>query len=65
VAVNAWAGAAIMLALGVGKDIAINFSLASGFLLVASAVTASMLGVLASIAVRVLSRRGLARTSTS
>jgi hypothetical protein len=31
--VNAGASAAILLALGVGKDIAINFSLASGLLL--------------------------------
>jgi uncharacterized membrane protein YbhN (UPF0104 family) len=61
--VNAGAGVAILLALGVGKDIAINFSLASGLLLVVSAVTASMCGVLASIAIRVLTRRELARTT--
>ena len=36
--VNAGASAAILLALGVGKDVAINFSLASGLLLVASAL---------------------------
>src|SRR5581483_8688315 len=39
--VNAGAAAAILLALGVGKNIAINFSLASGLLLVISAVAAS------------------------
>ncbi len=65
VVVNAGAGVAILLALGVGKDIAINFSLASGLLLVASAVTASMCGVLASIAFRMVARRGLARTSSA
>ena len=37
---------AILLALGVGKDIAINFSLASGLLLVTSAVVAAICGVL-------------------
>jgi hypothetical protein len=50
--VNAGAAAAILLALGVTKDIAINFSLASGLLLVISAVAASMCGVLATLAVR-------------
>jgi uncharacterized membrane protein YbhN (UPF0104 family) len=57
--VNAGAGVAILLALGVGKDIAINFSLASGLLLVMSAVVASMCGVLASVALRQLTTRGL------
>src|SRR5204862_4387264 len=54
--VNAGAAAAILLALGVGKDIAINFSLASGLLLVASALTASVLGVLASLAMTAAAR---------
>jgi uncharacterized membrane protein YbhN (UPF0104 family) len=63
VVVNAGAGVAILLASGVGKDIAINFSLASGLLIVVSAVTASMCGVLASFTIRLLSRRELARTS--
>jgi uncharacterized membrane protein YbhN (UPF0104 family) len=58
---NAGAGIAILLALGVGKDIAINFSLASGLLIVVSAVTASMCGVLASIAFRQRSVPGLVR----
>jgi Lysylphosphatidylglycerol synthase TM region len=55
--VNAGAAAAILLALGVGKDIAINFSLASGLLLVASASAASLCGLLASVAMRRLVRR--------
>jgi hypothetical protein len=50
--VNAGAAAAILLALGVAKDVAINFSLASGLLLVMSAVAASMCGVLATLALR-------------
>ena len=59
--VNAGAAAAILLALGVGKDLAINFSLASGLLLVVSAVVASASGVLASVAIRLAARRELAR----
>jgi hypothetical protein len=47
--VNAGAAAAILLALGVAKDVAINFSLASGLLLVISAVAASMCGLLATL----------------
>jgi len=61
--VGAGATAGILLALGVGKDIAINFSLASGLLIVVAALTASICGVLASFAIRLLSRRELARTS--
>jgi lysylphosphatidylglycerol synthase-like protein len=56
--VNAGAAAAILLATGVGKDIAINFSLASGLLLVTSAVVASICGILASVAIRLIARRG-------
>ena len=55
--VNAGAAAAILLTLGVGKDIAINFSLASGLLIVTSAVVASLCGVLSSLAIRVVARR--------
>ena len=58
--VNAGAAAGILLALGVGKDIAINFSLASGLLLVASALVAAVMGVLASLAIRAVARRNLA-----
>jgi uncharacterized membrane protein YbhN (UPF0104 family) len=65
VVVNAGAAVAILLALGVGKDIAINFSLASGLLLVVSAITASMCGVLASIAIHLAARREPARTSAA
>ena len=57
--VNAGASAAILLALGVGKDIAINFSLASGLLLVLSAVAASVLGVFISLAITAMARRNL------
>jgi hypothetical protein len=60
VVANAGAAVAILLALGVGKDIAINFSLASGLLLVVSAIAASMVGVLASIAIRLIVRLELA-----
>jgi Lysylphosphatidylglycerol synthase TM region len=59
--VNAGAAAGILLALGVGKDIAINFSLASGLLLVASALAASLCGVLASVGMRMVARAELAR----
>ena len=59
--VNAGAAAAILLTSGVGKDIAINFSLASGLLLVLSAVTASTIGVSVSLAAGALARRNLVR----
>jgi hypothetical protein len=58
--VNAGAAAAILLALGVGKDAAINFSLASGLLLVLTALIAAVLGVLASLAICAMARRNLA-----
>jgi len=54
---NAGAAAGILLALGAGKDIAINFSLASGMLLVASASAAAVSGLTLSLATRGLSRR--------
>ncbi len=57
VVVGAGATAGILLALGVGKDIAINFSLASGLLLVTSALAAALMGVLASLATRAMARR--------
>jgi hypothetical protein len=59
--VNAGAAAAILLALGVGKDIAINFSLASGLLLVMSALVATVAGVGASLAIGATARHDLAR----
>jgi hypothetical protein len=55
--VNAGVAAAILLALGVAKDVAINFSLASGLLLVISAVAASLCGLLGTIAVRMAAPR--------
>lgn len=61
--VNAGAAAAILLAVGVGKDVAINFSLASGLLLVLSAVVASICGVLASLTIRVVARRAASPAS--
>ena len=58
--VNAGAAAGILLALGVGKDIAINFSLASGMLLVIAAIVAALGGVLASVAMKTLRRTTVA-----
>ncbi len=62
IVVNAGAAAGILLALGVGKEIAVNFSLASGLLLVTAALAASVLGVSASLAAtrRALTHQGLA-----
>ncbi len=56
VVANAGATAAILLTLGVGKDIAINFSLASGLLIVTSASAAAVSGVALSLATRALAR---------
>ena len=54
--VNAGAAAGILLALGVGKDIAINFSLASGLLLVMSALVVTLCGIVGSLAIGALAR---------
>jgi hypothetical protein len=54
---NLGATAGILLALGVGKDVAINFSLASGLLLVTSASAAALSGVFLSVAAHALTRR--------
>jgi hypothetical protein len=54
---NAGATAGILLALGVGKETAINFSLASGLLLVASASAAAFAGTAVSLATSALARR--------
>lgn len=51
------ATAGILFALGVGKDVAINFSLASGLLLVTSASAAALAGVAASVGMGALTRR--------
>src|ERR671930_1358905 len=53
---NVGATAAILLALGVGKNTAINFSLASGLLLVTSASAAALAGFALALAARVLAR---------
>jgi Lysylphosphatidylglycerol synthase TM region len=58
--VNAGAAAGILLALGVGKDIAINFSLASGMLLVIAAIVAALGGVLTSLAMKTMRRTTVA-----
>ena len=54
---NVGATAGILLALGVGKDVAINFSLASGLLLVTSASAAALSGAALSVAMRVVASR--------
>ena len=56
-AANVGATAGVLLALGVGKDIAINFSLASGLLLITSASAAALSGVALSVATRALAKR--------
>ncbi len=50
------ATAAILLALGVGKDVAINFSLASGLLLITSASVAALAGVVVSVGMAAVTR---------
>ena len=50
--VNAGATAGILFALGVGKDIAINFSLASALLIITSATAAGLCGAGVSLARR-------------
>jgi uncharacterized membrane protein YbhN (UPF0104 family) len=56
-AVNVGATAGILIALGVGKDVAINFSLASGLLLVTSATAAAISGLALSLATGALAKR--------
>lgn len=57
---NVGATAGILLALGVGKNVAVNFSLASGLLLVTSASAAAVAGLAVSVATRALAQRRLA-----
>lgn len=59
-AANLGATAGILLALGVGKDVAINFSLASGLLLITSASAAGLAGLAVSVTMRALTTRRLA-----
>ena len=54
---NVSATAAVLLALGVGRDVAINFSLASGLLLITAASAAAIAGLTGSVAARVMARR--------
>jgi len=56
-AANLGATAAILLALGVGRNVAINFPLASGLLLITSASAAALAGLALSIATRALAAR--------
>jgi hypothetical protein len=58
-ATNVGATAAILLTLGVGKDIAINFSLASGLLLLTSASVAALSGLSLTLATRALATKRL------
>ncbi|NUR76604.1 MAG: hypothetical protein HOQ28_10020 [Thermoleophilia bacterium] len=55
--VNVGATAGILLTLGVGRDVAINYSLASGLLLITSATVAALAGLALSVATRALARR--------
>jgi uncharacterized membrane protein YbhN (UPF0104 family) len=57
---NIGATAGVLLALGVGKNVAINFSLASGLLLVTTATAAALAGTSLSLAMRAVARRKLA-----
>jgi len=54
---NVGATAAILLSLGAGKNIAINFSLASGLLLVTTATAAALAGLALSVAAAGMARR--------
>jgi len=58
---NVGATAGILLALGAGKDVAINFSLASGLLLVTSGAVAGLVGVGFSVAGSLQQRRAAVR----
>ncbi len=54
---NLGATAGILFALGVGKNVAINYSLASGLLLLTSATAAALIGVSLSFATRMIARQ--------
>ena len=54
---NVGATAGILFALGAGKDVAINFSLASGLLLVTSATAAALCGLVLSLATAAMAKR--------
>jgi uncharacterized membrane protein YbhN (UPF0104 family) len=61
---NVGATAGILLALGVGTKVAVNFSLASGLLLVTSSSAAALTGLALSLAMSALVRRRHGRLST-
>ena len=54
---NVGASAAVLLALGVGRDTAVNFSLSAGMLLTGTALVAALLGFAASLGLSVRRRR--------
>jgi Lysylphosphatidylglycerol synthase TM region len=54
---NVGATAGILFALGAGKDVAVNFSLASGLLLVTSATAAALCGLVLSLATAAMAKR--------
>jgi len=54
---NVSATAAVLLALGVGRDVAINFSLASGLLLITAASAAALAGLAGCLTNTVIARR--------
>jgi hypothetical protein len=56
-AANLGATAAILLALGAGRNVAINFPLASGLLLITSASAAALAGLVLSVATGMLATR--------
>jgi hypothetical protein len=56
-AANVGATAGILLALGVGENVAVNFSLASGLLLITSASAAGLAGLAGSVAMRAVATR--------
>jgi len=51
--------AGVLLALGVSKNVALNFSLASGLLLTSAALTAAALGLIGSVLLTLRARRAL------
>jgi hypothetical protein len=55
------ATAGVLLALGVSKDVAINFSLASGLLVAAAALAAALVGLTGSVALALSGRAARAR----
>jgi uncharacterized membrane protein YbhN (UPF0104 family) len=57
VVANVGATAAILLGLGVGADVAVNFSLASGLLLATSATAAAVIGLALSLGASLVARR--------